>query len=657
MPGSFVFCDPSYPPSTNYQTVYFDQTSGALAGTITGTRSSILGGDPATSSNATNGDFNSILMGDTNHINTFMGATPGTYNTIINGQFNTMGRSAGAPLQVDFSTILGGSSNCIDTDDTVGTQHAVIGGGASNRIQAGMDFAAIVGGDSHQAAGSHSFIGGGSKNEVDDCATVGGGEGNRAVEDYAAVFGGFCNHTDGHAAFIGGGACNLIIGNPNHPDCAAIAGGECNNIGATGGTPSFFYDWSMIGGGFTNNILSRASFIGGGYTNTINKLSDCSFISGGQSNNIGAGINGSVFSSIGGGYNNFIDDTTAANSYSGIFGGANHCVQGNNSFIGGGDTNKICSTAGLGPVLCSAIVGGANNIISDNGATTADLAFIGAGTGHSIFGLASSIVGGQDHTAGGRNSFIGGGHMNLINSAAGIPPTRNSAIAGGTNNSITDDGVTAAQESFIGGGNNNNIFSALSSIVGGVGQSVSSPYSFIGGGDSNFIGINSDCSFIGGGNCNCIQGLSSFIGGGGWFDGVAIISHGNCVCGDFGFIGGGSDNFIDSTGSFNTYGVIGGGQINCIFPGTNHSSILNGYQNQVSGSCSAILGGSGNSDGGFNWAGVFGCNVMGVAACAFHSNTFVAQNMYNATGGLPLPPTGTLYYCVTGLGQCTVYIS
>ena len=93
-------------------------------------------------------------------------------------------------------------------------------------------------------------------------------------------------------------------------------------------------------------------------------------------------------------------------------------------------------------------------------------------------------------------------------------------------------------------------------------------------------------------------------------------------------------------------------------PGEAFNFIGGGVNNQVLGSCSAILGGSGNNDGGLPYVGIFGCNITGVTTCAFHANQFVAQNMYNATSAPPpLTGTGILYYCVTSPGQCTVYIA
>ncbi len=773
MAGVAPFCDPSF-PGTSCQAIYFEQTSGLgyTVGSITGNFSAILGGQPqAAPTNNVNADFSTILNGDTNHINTFS-VTTGSYNSIVNGQFNTMGRNTGTPLQVDFSTILGGTQNCIDTDDTLATQYATIAGGQSNRIQPGMDYAAIMGGDSHLAAGRHSFVGGGTKNQVDDCATVGGGEGNRAVEDYAAIFGGFCNHTNGHAAFIGGGFCNLILGNPNHPDCSAIAGGELNNIGlSSGGSPLFFYDRSFIGGGFTNNIFSKASSILGGATNAINQLSDCSFISGGQGNNIGlgaAGFAGATWSAIGGGQGNIIDDTGFATSYaligggqsnticactafsaifsgynngvagsfsiigggctnfvganseysfvsggrcnrvgavlggglgacdsgiggghnnciddtlflsrfSGIFSGDSHFLNANNSFIGGGNANNICSASGFGPVVNSVIAGGINNFITDDGSalgvTTADCSFVGGGNSNKVFSISSSIVGGEANCIANNiygkgvhgHSFIGGGKTNCIFGAfsfigdgeqntiqSGIGGVLYSAIVGGDQNTISDDGILPAASSFIGGGQSNNVFGQLASVVGGSGNSAHGQLSFIGGGIANNVFINSNSSGV-------VSGCQNSIGN--------ILGTGLGAANSF--IGGGGNNCIDDAGSTTGWATIGGGAGNCIFPGTNHSSIFGGSGNFVSGSCSAILGGANNSDGGFPNTAVFGNTLvatqdpatMGFAGIpsAFWVDDLVAANIPMGAPGPSAPPgpPGMLWYYPDALGNKVVYV-
>ena len=62
--------------------------------------------------------------------------------------------------------------------------------------------------------------------------------------------------------------------------------------------------------------------------------------------------------------------------------------------------------------------------------------------------------------------------------------------------------------------------------------------------------------------------------------------------------------------------------------------------NSVSGNYSAILGGSGNNDGGLAWAGIFGCNITATISCALHANQLVAPNTLNT--GLTFPCIGLI---------------
>jgi hypothetical protein len=110
------------------------------------------------------------------------------------------------------------------------------------------------------------------------------------------------------------------------------------------------------------------------------------------------------------------------------------------------------------------------------------------------------------------------------------------------------------------------------------------------------------------------------------------------------FIGAGTHNSVTSKYSF-----IGAGESNT--NSANHSFIGSGINNVIQAPCSAILGGSGNSDGGFAYAGVYGCNVTAVASKTFHANNFAAQNMPTAAGAV-----GTFYYVNIG-GVCHVAIS
>jgi len=133
------------------------------------------------------------------------------------------------------------------------------------------------------------------------------------------------------------------------------------------------------------------------------------------------------------------------------------------------------------------------------------------------------------------------------------------------------------------------------------------------------------------------------------------------------FIGGGQNNCIaDSASLLTYYGVIGGGESNCIFPGTNHASIFSGNGNTVAGSCSVVLGGLNNGDGGFPNTAVFGNTLvasvdpatMGVPS-AFWTDELIVPNMPIGTAGPTAPavlPTGGLWYYPDASGNCVVYI-
>jgi len=81
-------------------------------------------------------------------------------------------------------------------------------------------------------------------------------------------------------------------------------------------------------------------------------------------------------------------------------------------------------------------------------------------------------------------------------------------------------------------------------------------------------------------------------------------------------------------------------------------AVASTLQTRTSG---AILGGSGNCiPSGCNYVGIFGCNITAVTCCAFHANTFVAQNMCDASSSpTPTSGSGIFYFCCCGsMGMC-----
>jgi hypothetical protein len=138
------------------------------------------------------------------------------------------------------------------------------GGGSSSGPNVVLDdFAIIVGGTANTNNGDHSFLGGGSRNYIEDRNN--------------ALVGGLRNSLDGRQCFIGGGEYNVI---------------ESISIGA------------VLAGGTSNEITADFATISGGLNNLIESGSDFGTISGGASNRI---TFSSPFSTIPGGYSNFVN--------------------------------------------------------------------------------------------------------------------------------------------------------------------------------------------------------------------------------------------------------------------------------------------------------------------------------------------------------------
>lgn len=189
----------------------------------------------------------------------------------------------------------------------------------------------------------------------------------------------------------------------------------------------------------------------------------------------------------------------------------------------------------------------------------------------------STIAGGG--SSGGPNQIhdnfdiIGGGISNEIN--VGGPY---SAIGGGEVNIVGISGsATSVHHSFIGGGQSNTVFSSFGALGGGKLNEIHKSYGFVGGGCLNLT--YQELSAIGGGDENEIRDTTmsySFIGSG----------KRNLIYDSFGAIGGGDSNRIEYHGL--TYGersysidhsFIGGGYHNVI--NQHHSVIGGGARNRI----------------------------------------------------------------------------
>jgi hypothetical protein len=275
---------------------------------------------------------------------------------------------------------------------------------------------------------------------------------------------------------------SLAAGVANSIASTTVVQGQSLNIG-TNNTLNGIY--STITGGSGNSISGTASTVSGGNGNNVI----------GSDDSIGGGIANLVSSeeaTIGGGYHNQVNGdygtvaggefNTAGGDHSTVAGGAWNLASGTHSFVGGGSNNVAASDEDV-------VVGGINNSVSG------DPAFIGAGVGNKVgifngigfsgIALNSWIVAGVSNTVFANNSGIGGGAYNLIQSNANY-----SFIGGGQANFI----VAPTNGS---GTNLSPKLAAWSTIPGGYSNSVTGSYALAAGRrakanyDGNFVWADS----------------------------------------------------------------------------------------------------------------------------------------------------------------------
>jgi hypothetical protein len=370
--------------------------------------------------------------------------------------------SGGGPtnrVSVDFGTVGGGFANLVHG------YGSVIAGGDHNEIRTNANRSVIGGGfrnmimDSAAFGGFSTIAGGRENNVTGGSAFIGGGALNSASNNYSSVVGGFLNVASSFASAIGGGYQNT---NLPRTEYSVIGGGSLNLIQNDA-------QHSVIVGGNRGTILAgaRESFIGGGLLNTIRAV--LSFVGGGDGN-----TNASPFSVIGGGSRNFIDPnsgpaTVAGGSWNSInnapgaaiVGGSSNTNRGGDSFIGGGNLNRVENSAAV-------VVGG-----MDNG-NAAIGAFIGGGEQNviSISAGYATITGGLRNTSQASLSALGGGIENWIDQSSDW-----ATIAGGYRNVIASNSPAAT----VGGGRSNQAYNEAATVPGGAFNSAIKDYSFAAG--------------------------------------------------------------------------------------------------------------------------------------------------------------------------------
>jgi len=212
-------------------------------------------------------------------------------------------------------------------------------------------------------------------------------------------------------------------------------------------------------------------------------------------------------------------------------------------------------------------------------------------------GLPAAVI---TPNAGGPEIVLGAA-QNTINGSS----SPGSSILGGSGNYVN----TGSPYSVIGGGQSNSVTLADSFIGGGSGNVITYPYGVIGGGLNNFLS-NSGNSVIGGGNGNTVTDSSGAVIGGGLQNTIANGPYGA----PYAFLGGGQNNLIEDGANLSVLGggyhntnnavwaFLGGGGNNSV--SGNYGSVPGGYKNVAEGQYSFAAGqqAQANHQGAFVWA-------------------------------------------------------
>ncbi len=277
------------------------------------------------------------------------------------------------------------------------------------------------------------------------------------------------------------------------------------------------------------------------------------------------------------------------------------------NLIGGHEENHVEEN-----VIGATIGGGGSEVMPNR--VLGDWGTVAGGENHTADGIYSTIGGGLENTAGGtrRVCTASSGWLGCLNWED--LPWEAATVSGGQENSATSDFAT------VGGGKSNTASGLRSTVGGGSANRATNDYATIDGGSSNTA--SGSRSAVGGGFSNRAAGGSSTVGGG----------SSNTASDWYGTVGGGSSN--EATGRYSTV------------PG--------GQQNEANGLYSFAAGRLAKADhsGAFVWRdGVFSggdfhstannqFSVRAVGGVQFKTNTDLST-------GCSLPPGGGSWSCTS----------
>ena len=320
---------------------------------------------------------------------------------------------------------------------------------------------------------------------------------------------------------------------------------------------------------------------------------------------------------------------------------------GTNCCIIGGQYNSLNSSNGvawgntnyIGSYSPGCFCGGSNNTIDAHSSTHTNNSIIAAGKvnriGDSTTTTASSynVIGGGNSNiiVGQRMCVLAGGYLNNIISS------ERAVISGGSNHTII-----SGTYSTVCGGNNNDISSTNAVIAGGTANTITGTYGVISGGYSSDLNPG-QYGVISGGQDNLIETHNWGTIGGGRENSIKGTS------GQYAVICGGRGHTVGTTGSYNNYGLIGGGYFNnCIGIGQ-YNSVLNGQYNVISSTLhsNTILSGRANvtSAGAYSVTAGYDNDVTAtVGYCFNHGYRNSSEIDYTHTFGL----YGRAFHCGSG---------
>lgn len=284
------------------------------------------------------------------------------------------------------------------------------------------------------------------------------------------------------------------------------------------------------------------------------------------------------------------------NNYAAILSGDKGTASGNFGLIVGGDSHTASGQYGtvVNGLASTASAQFSTVLNGNNNAATQTYAFVLDGYSNTASGVGSFVLSGSANTPAGSYTSILNGLSNSI--AATVT---HAAIAFGTTNQITgstanyalilggNNNTVTAQNTFLGTASNASIGSSYSTLLNGLSNIINTGASFstILGGTNNVVATASGFNLIGAGQSSTVTGLYATV----------LNANAGTANGLHTLVLNGNTNSVTGT-----YSAIVNGNNNTISGNPAYGTILDGYQNTITGSGGFIADGYNNTISGFD---------------------------------------------------------